>query len=371
MPHFSRLRRHRKSEEQTMLDTFTPDQKASILTQVMREESQGRSLRDCCKAQGITVQTFIDWKARAQRHNQFDTLHMNGIHPERKPARFRKEKPKTALQIALEAAQVRSYPDDNPEDLHAVEHGEPAPPAQSSIGSPPPPALAPESPPETPLAAAAPEVIKEPVYPIYEAVSAMLETESETQPEPDSKPVISNEVTAVPKQAATPPASKPRGVAATMHIRMPWLAAIDKRTEKALGPKPANKEPGYTAWIAHRKTLMTDEQRAEIEAFFGVAARGRRAAAEKPVTKKRQEQASIAAARGGIEVAPVKTNGHVKVSPEIQALAAQHAEVTGQIAEYQHAPTRSVVRGDNFEVERLKKALTALTLENLQLRGLL
>jgi hypothetical protein len=342
-----------------MLDTFTPEQKASILAQVMREESQGASLRDCCKAQGITVQTFIDWRARARRHNQFDTLHMNGVHPERKPQKFKQEKPKTALQIALENAQRRTYPDDNPEDLHAVEHGEP-----------------PETPTAAPLPAVEPDIPAAPV----EVAS---EPETSAQTEPVIEPVISstNEETDVPK-AKTEPMGKPRGVAAVMYQRMPWLNTLDAKTEKVLGPKPSNKQPGYTGWIKHRKSLMTPEQVEEIDGFFKANGSGKaKDTGVKPMKRRAPkpdqvaEQKAIAASRGGIEVEPVRANGRKRpVSAEVAQLAAQHAEVTGQLAQFEGASVSHVRREhvrESVEVERLKRALMALTLENLQLRGLL
>jgi hypothetical protein len=369
-----------------MLDTFTPEQKASILAQIMKEESSGASLRECCRAQGITLQTFLDWKASARRHNQFDTLHLNGIHPERKPSRFRHEKPKTALQIALETAQRRSYPEDNPEDVAAVramERGEPVPTAT-------PPDMPPETPPaapppavDVPIAAAPPEAASEPEnppppqiepsYPIYDAVRGMLEQ----QPEPDKEPVnsiIKDEVITVPKSENV---IKPRGIAATMHNAMPWLAAVERKTEKAMGPKPASKAPGYYAWIAHRKELMTPEQKAEIETYFGVNRRGARATKPDAPTARRapkpaqvEEQREMVAAR--------VTNGPRKVpaSPRVNELVNQHAELSAQIADHQqlglvraHAPREH--GGLVTENERLKRALTALTMENLQLRGLL
>jgi hypothetical protein len=354
MPHFSQLRRHRKIEEIAMIDIFTPEQKASILTQVMREEAEGRTLRDCCRAQGITVQTFIDWKARAQKHNQFDTLHMRGVHPERQPAPYRRqreEKPKTALQLALEDAGRRNYPADNPDDLRAVEHGEPEPP----------------------IAAPLPSVDPHLSATLTEPGSSPRNLSTEPAQQPD-KPQCDNEDSTMRKTTTETVTTGPRGIAGAMYKRMPWLAAVEKKTEKALGPKPGAKEPGYGVWLAHRKELMTDEQKAEMEGFFGISARREkneaRAAAPKAPVKRAPKAAQLAEQR---EIAATRAK-RAPVSPEVQTLTAQHAEVSSQLAEYE-APrvTRSaaVARAEAGEIERLKKALMALTLENLQLRGLL
>lgn len=349
-----------------MLDIYSTEQKVSILTQIMKEESTGASLRDCCKAQGITLQTFIDWKARAQKHNQFDTLHLNGVHPERKPSRFRHEKPKTALQLALENAQRKHYPDDNPEDLHALEHGEPEPMLAAEV--------APEPPPEPPTAAPLPvdklyipiearEVasgpVIEPVYPIYDSVRSMLDKEPEPNPVNQS-----NEVIDMPKATESSAAGRPRGLSAVLHQRMPWLAALDKKTEKTMGPKPASKQPGYGVWIAARKALMTPEQIEEMEDFYGVNRRGPRTKMPPPpVAKKQPKPAQLAEQK---EIVASRANGSRPVSPEIEALAEQHAHVSTQIAEHNRQPNR-----EHAEIARLKKALMVLTLENLELRGLL
>ena len=343
-----------------MLDIFTPEQKASILAQIMKEESAGASLRDCCKAQGITLQTFIDWKARAQKHNQFDTLHMNGIHPERKPARFRQERPKTALQIALENAQRKTYPEDNPDDLHAVEHGEPA---QSD---------APETPPAAPPASAATDISTrpsgaasappvEPGSPIHDAVVALVQTEPASKPVGQSR----NEVLSMTKSPETSTAGRPRGLSAVLHQRLPWLAALDRKIEKTMGPKPGSKEQGYGAWIAARKAAMSPEQAQEMEDFYGVTKRGPRTKQPPPpVAKRTPKPAQIEEQK---EMVSVRANGSRRpVSPEIEALAEQHAQISTQIAEHNHQPSR-----EQAEIARLKKALMVLTLENLELRGLL
>ena len=340
-----------------MLDIFTPEQKASILAQIMREESTGANLRDCCKAQGITLQTFIDWKARAQKHNQFDTLHMNGIHPERKPSRFRHEKPKTALQLALENAQRKSYPEDNPEDLHALEHGEPEQPEPPPAPAAPVVLTSPQPEPEAP--ASGPDIA--PGYPIYDAVHSLLDKE------PEPKPVNQSDDEGIHMSKATEPsaAGRPRGLSAVLHQRMPWLAALDKKTEKTMGPKPASKQPGYGAWIAARKALMTPEQVTEMEDFYGVTKRGPRTKMPPaPVAKKQPKPAQLDEQK---EMLAVRANGSRRpVSPEIEALAEQHAQISTQIAEHNRQPNR-----EQAEIARLKKALMVLTLENLELRGLL
>jgi hypothetical protein len=315
-----------------------------ILAQVLREESEGRSLRDCCKAQGITVQTFIDWKARAKKHNQFDTLHLNGIHPERKPARFREEKPPTALQLALEAARIKSYPEDNPDDLHAVEHGEPEPPAASSA---PNPSAEPDQ------AASGPDI------------------------QADS-PISPNEVTEVAKRKCPDYSLAARGVAKAMYAAAPFLSELDQQTFDALGPRPEKSEgKAYNAWIAHRKSLMTPAQVKQFEGFFGGSRKG------KP--RARKEQAEPVDSAVGVVPDPVrpKPNGkHAPAAASVAELAAQHAEVSAQIAGHETAQApRSLVthtpraHGElgslAHENDRLKRALAMLTMENLQLRGLI
>jgi hypothetical protein len=370
MPHFFQPETLSK-ERGNMLDLFTPEQKASILVQILREESEGHNLRDCCRAQGITVQTFMDWQASARRHNQFDTLHMRGVHPERKPAPYRRErqdKPKTALQLALENAQRRTYPADNPDDLHAAEHGEPDTQAVHQADTR-------TGPPETrtapPLPPGKADLLTEPPEPASAPDNPIPAEKSKSEPD---KPQCDNEDMTVPKATTQTETTGPRGIAGAMYKRMPWLAAVEKKTEKALGPKPGAKEPGYGAWLAHRKELMTDEQKTEMEGFFGIRARREkneaRAAAPKAPVKRAPKPAQLAEQR---EIAATRAK-RAPVSPEVQSLTAQHAEVSSQLAEYE-APrvTRSaaVARAEAGEIERLKKALMALTLENLQLRGLL
>jgi hypothetical protein len=339
-----------------MLDIFTPEQKAVILASVMREESEGRSLRDCCRAQGITVQTFIDWKARAQKHSQNGARPVLGIHPERR--KDRQPKPPTALELALRKAQISSYPKDEPEH---VGHDEPPPHVIDYAGLP-------EDNPHD--------------------LHALTHGEPENKDVPDSP--NQNEVSEVPRKQY-PDYSQGGGVTSAMYAACPFLPDLDRQTFDALGPRPDKnvEKTAYNRWIAHRKTLMTPEQRTAFEGFFGGSRlgipRGQKtkveavpeveaapvpvAAAPKraPKPKQREEQREIAAARGRV------TNGPgLPVSPAIQELAAQHAEVTGQLSQYEGGSVgRPRADAHAGEIERLKRALMALTLENLQLRGLL
>ena len=352
-----------------MLDTFTPDQRASIVVQIMKEENQGASLRDCCKAQGITVQTFLDWRARARRHNQFDTLHAhNGprTHPERQKP---KERPKTALELAFETAQVRTYPSDNPEDLHALEHGEPPAPIDSPVTI---------------------EAAPEPAPPPVEATPLPEPKQADSGPvEPQILPLEEP----MPKRKCPDYSQGARGVAAAMYAANPFLRELDQKTFEALGERPDKSQSGpYNKWIAHRKTLMSPEQVKQFEAFFGGPRKGipkakgiEKPVAHKPPSKKaRQEQLDMLAARANpetvepaVEPAVVMSNGK-PMGQQVRSLVAQHAEVSSAIANHEETGFTMVrvkmprdMPGLASENERLKRALTALTLENLQLRGVL
>jgi hypothetical protein len=363
------LRRRRPKEETTMLDIYSTEQKVSILTQIMREESTGASLRDCCKAQGITLQTFIDWKARAQKNNHLDAR------PTLKLPKVRQPKPPTALELALKKAQINSYPTDNPDDVRALEQGEPEPHAIDYAGLPednpedlhavthgePPAAPAPvavsSSPPEPEQAASGPY---RPGYPVYDAVVSLLDKE------PELKPVEQSNDEVLSMATDKTGASRPRGLSAVLHQRMPWLAGLDKRTEKTMGPKPASKAQGYGAWIAHRKTLMTPEQALEMEDFYGINRRGSKTKTPPPAVAKRTPKPAQIEEQKEMVSKRTNANGSRPVSPEIEALAEQHAQVTSQIVQHERHGPREL-----SEIDKLKRALTALTIENLQLRGLL
>lgn len=358
-----------------MLDTFSPDQKAAILASIMVDEAHGVATRQACQAQGITLQTYLDWKAHARK---VITVPHNGkrVHPERDKRRER-ERPKTAFEVAFEAAQVKTYPnngsnaapppepvvphkdvrewhglpEDNPEDLHALalERGE----VPANVAAEVPadvPADVPETPPAPLAAVAAPEV-------------------SPPQEEPP-----------VPAKKAETSGMKPRGPAAVQYVKFPWLLPLEKKVEKELGPKPASKSNEYYPWIKRRKELMTPEQAAELEAFFGVATR-RANGAQRQATLARKKAEQLpeieeTATSRAVRVEPRREPREVPPSPEVAALTQQHAEVTGQIITHElHGlePQQPASRETQLLAEntKLKTALTALTLENLQLRGLL
>lgn len=370
-----------------MLDTFTPDQKAAILASIMVDEAHGVATRQACQSQGITLQTYLDWKAHARKTL---TVPHNGrrVHPERDKRRARPEREKTAFELAFEAAQVKTYPnnvsnnappptvptepvvphkdvrewhglpEDNPEDLHALalERGEVPDNVPANV-----PANVPETPPAPPAAIAAPEV------------SPPLEE----PPVPAKKPAATSGM-------------KPRGPAAVQYVKFPWLLALEKKVEKELGPKPASKSNEYYPWIKRRKELMSPEQAAELEAFFGVATRKANGAQRQAtLARKKAEQAQLPEieetatsravrieARVEPRIAPRVESRSVPPSPEVAALTQQHAEVTGQIITHelhglepqQHASRETQLLAENT---KLKAALTAITLENLKLRGLL
>ena len=151
-----------------MLDShFSPAQKAAVITSILREQQHGADLRECCRAQGLTVQTFLSWKNQALRHNAFD-LHLatheevngNRAEPERRAPREvdgNRAEPKTAMQLALERARAAAHDDEEP-DEEPEPSGEPqVSPAEPAQAAPPPP---PEEPDTMPKAETVPPLSK-------------------------------------------------------------------------------------------------------------------------------------------------------------------------------------------------------------------
>lgn len=377
-----------------MLDTFTPDQKAAILASIMVDEAHGVATRQACQSQGITLQTYLDWKAHARKTL---TVPHNGprFHPERDKRRPR-EREKTAFELAFEAAKVKTYPseagnttapppdpvvphkdvtewhglpEDNPEDLHAlaVERGEALP------------------------------------APVVEALAPVEPKQPDSGPE-NAPQVIANEDSDMAKKKC-PDYSYPekRGIAAAMYAANPFLWELDQQTFDALGPRPdKDTEKGaYNNWVKYRKALMSPAQVEQFEGFFGGSRKGRTKATGRPTkAETMKEQAEMFAGnKGGIETeqievvqaAPTRARKAraqtvepppmLPINDAIRGLIAEHETVTTAIANHEAtglAPVRAVrtqgpldTQALVMENQRLKTALTALTLENLQLRGLL
>ena len=338
---------------------FSNSQKAVILSSILREHHEhGHDLRECCRAQGIKLQTFNKWRWQARTQADMERLALHNAdgheeHPDEPngnvalaepeappevdgnradyvPPKPRREAPKTAMQLALERARITTYAHDpahDPEDEEPEPEPEPGP---------------------------------------------VLTTPTPT-PEPSPE---------APMSTLTTPTGKER-MAATLAARFPWLAKVEERTTAKMGyPKPEPKESGkYHAWTQCRAELMTDKQR---EAWAQVFARAR-------PNFKANEQAELAKARAEAPpkepkpklgrppklAKPAKVNGHaVEVGPSVAELEAQRARLNGEIAH--HPATEAFValrertdRAHESEVDRLRRAVAVLTLENLQLRGLL
>lgn len=304
-----------------MLDThFSPAQKASIVTSILREQQHGADLRDCCRAQGLTVQTFLNWKNQALRHQAFE-LHL-GQHEE---VDGNRAAPKTAIQLALERAQAAAEDD-------GEEPPEPEPTTQAA--------------------------------PLPEDIPPM--------PKVDTVPLQSR-------------------MAATLAKHFPWLAKLDERTTAKVGfDKPTEKTtPEYKQWIQTRTELMTDKQREAWKAFYN------RGGTRPSAAEQAAEQAELAAAIAANATAPkkrgrpAKVNGHApQAATEAPTLGAEEPRPTvAELVEQQHRLDNAIqshpahgpfalVRaqpgnGAEVELDRLRRALAVLTLENLQLRGLL
>lgn len=328
-----------------MLDThFSPAQKASIVTSILREQQiHGADLRDCCRAQGLTVQTFLNWKNQALRHQAFD-LHLaqheevdgNRVEPAPR-ARRTYEAPKTAIQLALERAQAAAEDDG-------------------------------EAPPE-------PEPTVEPT------------TQAAPRPE---------EPETMPKADAVPPQSP---MAATLAKHFPWLAKLDERTTAKVGfDKPTEKKtPEYMQWMKTRTELMTDKQREAWKAFYN------RGGTRPSAAEQAAEQTELAAAIAANATAPKKrgrprkvyngasgplstpapqaateapTLGPEEPRPTVAELVEQQHRLDNAIQSHPAHGPFALVRaqpgnGAEAELDRLRRALAVLTLENLQLRGLL
>jgi hypothetical protein len=180
-------------------------------------------------------------------------------------------------------------------------------------------------------------------------------------------------------KAAPQTTGKRRGIAAALYAALPWLNAISAKCEKAHGPCPVKREnpSGYARWVKQRAHLMTEAQRTELAAFY-----------KRPleVAKATRAAAKAGKVNGVGKVEKVEAEAVPKVTRKtpagvipdtIQPLVAQHAATSLAIANHEETglqirvhPPRDVNNLLN-ENARLKQALTALTIENLQLRGIL
>lgn len=439
-----------------MLDMFSPDQKASILASVMTQEAAGTTTRDACRAQGITLQTYLDWKADARKRHD-STLTLTNGSRFRAKNKVRREAQKTAMQLALEAAQQKTeaqaenghdievqpphhytvpvqtpdefkaralmlpqrplldgLPEDNPEDLAAL--------AEPHIYTPPPVIEKPSLPAslaarQLPLyaPAVAPAVPVAP--PVQASADESMQDSPETRNGAENGPIEEKE-SIVPKNP-----NRAQGVQAALVAAMPWLPALDAKTEKKLGiKKPAKGTPGYTTFLKTRRALMTPEQGEQLAAFYApgkqqatVAAKSAAAkaatAAKKAANGAHEPKAAAPAKRApyktkrrmaeqaGIIESQIKAAGQMAprplaATPAMQELLVEHADVTAQLELATTAPQDAAPNGYTqgvkidagghlvdsqpgreamllAEIEKLKRALTAITLENLKLRGLL
>lgn len=324
---------------------FSNSQKAVILSSILREHHEhGHDLRECCRAQGIKLQTFNKWRWQARTQADMERLALHNAdgheeHPDEPngnvamaepeappevdgnradyvPPKPRREEPKTAMQLALERARITTYPHD-PED-------------------------------------------------------------EEPEPEPEPGPVLT---TPTPEPSPEAPMSTPtttgkQRMAETLAARFPWLAKVEERTTAKMGyAKPGPKESGkYHAWAQCRAELMTDKQREAWAQFYARARPNYKANEQAEIAKARAEAPAKPKPKLG---RPPKVNGHaVEVGPSVAELEAQRARLNGEIAH--HPATEAFValrertdRAHESEVDRLRRAVAVLTLENLQLRGLL
>lgn len=343
---------------------FSHAQKAVILSSILREHHEhGHDLRDCCRAQGIQLQTFNKWRNQARSQSELERLNLHGPeHDEHDPHEpngnlavpdeapppevngncthytsphgltndKRREAPKTAIQLALERARAATLPEHDPDD---------------------------------------------------------------EEPEPERGPALGPSTTPTPPEVsmAEPTTEPPRRTAAermadTLAARFPWLAKLEERTAAKIGyPKPAPNASGgtYQAWTKLRAELMTDKQREAWQTFYARA---------RPDFKTK-EQLALAQARAEAPPKPAKAptpaklgrppkvNGHAAPLPDYQLLAEQRAEVERTIAAHpatvalavlsEPGPRHQPHSNHEAELDRLRRALAVLTLENLQLRGLL
>jgi transposase-like protein len=328
-----------------MLNAFTPESKAQIVTSILRESANGSDLRACCRAQGITYQTFIDWRCWAQKENR-----LNGHEATARKVRIPDPPLQNALQAALtKVAEVAQGPDlENPPPfVREAASGPDAAPARYSHEAP-----------DADFMAA-----------VERDIAAL---EAGPAVEPAANP---NEGLDMPRKELEPEQSS---MARVLAQRFPWLAEVEARAVEQFGPKPdrLDAKVAYTQWTKNRKGLMTKKQAVEFAAFYGRVPAGT-AEPAKPAK-------------------PAKpTNGaRAPHGPEVEALQAQHAEVQQAMALHpdglthaiqiepitaqprrveQHVPWIMQATPDDMaaEITRMQRMITVLTAENMRLRGIL
>ena len=174
------------------------------------------------------------------------------------------------------------------------------------------------------------------------------------------------------------------------------MPKVEERTTAQLGyEKPTDtKSKPYLHWCNARLSLMTDKQREAWGTFYNRNPSGQSI----PRRTKTAEQTELAAAiashaQAAVEAPkpkkklgrPRKVNGHHEAAapatftsppPTRAELESQRARLNGEIE--QHPATNALVtlraqrvNAAESEIDRLRRALAVLTLENLQLRGLL
>ena len=344
-----------------MLNLFTPESKAQIVTAILRETANGADLRACCRSQGITYQTFIDWRSWAQKENR-----LSGHEATARKARV----PDPPLQNALQAALTKVVEVAQGPDLENPPPFIPSPEKfKTSTGFDlPGPFCAADMPaPDADFMAA------------VERDIAAQETQSKPAVEPAADP---NEGDDMPRKKMEP---EQTSMARVLAERFPWLADVEARAVAQFGPKPdrIRDMPAYNRWTTSRRSLMTKEQAAEFGAFYGrgPAAKKRGPAAEPAKTAKPAKPAKTAKTANGAEV---------------KALQAQHADVQQELALHPEAlhhaihiePVTAVQQPQPrrvdvpwimqatpedmaAEITRMQRIITVLTAENMRLRGIL
>ena len=342
-----------------MLNLFTPESKAQIVTSILRETANGADLRACCRSQGITYQTFIDWRSWAQKENR-----LSGHEATAKKARV----PDPPLQNALQAALTKVVEVAQGPDLENPPPFIPSPEkfkASTGFNLPGPFCAADMPAPDADFMAA-------------------VERDIEAQ-ETQSKPAVDpNEGDDMPRKKVDP---EQTSMARVLAERFPWLAAVEAQAVAQFGPKPdrIRDMPAYNRWTTSRRSLMTAQQAAEFGACYG---RG-------PAAKKRGPNA----AKTAEPAKPAKPAKPVPNGAEVTALKAQHADVQQALALHpeglhhaiqiepvtaapqaqrgvpigKHVPWIMQATPEDMaaEITRMQRIITVLTAENMRLRGIL
>jgi len=370
-----------------MLNLYSPETKAQIVTSILREAANGADVRACCHSQGITYQTFIDWRSWAQKANR-----LHGHESINKKVKRSDPPLQNALQAALtKVVEVAQGPDreDPPPlprpDLVAASTGFDLPGPFCGADMPAPDADF--------MAAVERDIAAQ-----EQAQAAPVAPEPEPITEPISNP---DEGVDMPRKKVEPELSR---MARTLAARFPWLAELDARTNREFGPKPHRLDDtkGYNQWTQYRKSLMSKKQAAEFAAFYGPN-RGKRgvtqdtpAAASKleksanGVEAKVEKLLTRAAHSNGTDLAHQRLGRALVKDPEvmqatIETLRAQHNEVQQELALHPEAlaqaihvepitaaPRRVATSADMAaEINRMQRIITVLTAENMRLRGLL